>query len=286
VLISAQVLIECRKYDGYQEICLSLGSAWQSSEEHASSHHRMSFLSWTCQILIILLGSILPHLSSWKSERRTLVERFAHNIYIIIVVDALDAMVAGTQTWFDADARINSGFETNFNAQANKLRHAGRVFYHERYKPLRQLVQQCWEWFGAVTQKVRAPLLELRYNLTDMFMTRMTFNSGMIERRSPKTCVSRIDREGNVKFNPDLWNDILFFSTDQVRIHPFYFQSTALTLIVDRRVPHSLRQVLQTRVFRLREFHVGEWSTSSSSRRKSARISRRTLSFKAIPGIN
>jgi hypothetical protein len=42
----------------YLPICLSLGSASQSSKVHASSHQRMSFLSWTRQI------SNLAHLNS------------------------------------------------------------------------------------------------------------------------------------------------------------------------------------------------------------------------------
>ncbi|KAF8173614.1 hypothetical protein BJ912DRAFT_1078116 [Pholiota molesta] len=81
-----KVLIECRKYDDYQEICLSLGGT-----------------------------------SAWS-------------------------------IWLDAAARINRCFETNFNAQANKLHHAGTVFCLDWYKPLQPLVQQSWEWFGAVTE--------------------------------------------------------------------------------------------------------------------------------------
>ncbi|KAF8186734.1 hypothetical protein BJ912DRAFT_1032111 [Pholiota molesta] len=191
-----KVILECQKHDDYQE---SIRWLLSFIEEYAA-HGRDA------------AGQGKEHVSGLTDdetlnlcirELRTLLERFANNMSMDVIIDAVNALVDDARRdeglrrwWTDVDAYVHKvllepGYvlEPDCNTQANKLRESGRVFFQDKYKDhFNNLFSSIGKWFGAMGEDpINRQLGEDWARLTKHLL---------------------FDSEGSLKFKPELWNDV------------------------------------------------------------------------------
>jgi hypothetical protein len=150
--------MECQRHENYQESVTWLMSFIEEYVKHgrkiagARKDHTADSVTKD------------KNLKRATRELRTLLERFANNTSLDIVLDAIDAIIDDARrdeelrAWFsDVDAYIRKlllepGYviEPDCNNQANRLRESGRRFYDDKYKGhFDNLFNSMGTWFKA-----------------------------------------------------------------------------------------------------------------------------------------
>jgi len=150
--------MECQKHDNYQE-----SVTWLMSyiEEYAKHGRKIAGASKEHTADSVVKDKNLKRATR---ELRTLLERFANNTSIDIVLDATDAIIDDARrdeelrAWFsDFNTYIRKlllepGYviEPDCNNQAHRLRESGRQFYDDKYKGhFDNLFNSIGSWFKA-----------------------------------------------------------------------------------------------------------------------------------------
>ncbi|KAF9473113.1 hypothetical protein BDN70DRAFT_937687, partial [Pholiota conissans] len=191
-----KVILECQKHDDYQESIRWLLSFIEEYAKHGQG----------------AVGQGRNHVANITSddtfnlciaELRTLLERFANDVSMDVIIDAINALVDDArrdqdlrQWWSTVDGYVRKvllepGYilEPDCNTQANKLRDSGRFFYDEKYKDhFNNLFNSIGKWFGAMAED--------------------PINHQLGEDWARLTKDLLFDSEGSLKFKPELWNDI------------------------------------------------------------------------------
>ncbi|TFK35771.1 hypothetical protein BDQ12DRAFT_307288 [Crucibulum laeve] len=224
-----KVILECQKHDDYQA---SIRWLLSFIEEYAA-HVRTA--SSTATDTTAKPVASHPALTTSLNELRTLLERFANGQSMDVFIDSVNVLIddtrrdEGLRTWFkelDAYSRkvlLEPGYvlEPDCNTQARRLRDSGRQFYDEKYKShFDNLFDSLGVWFRALGDD---PL-----------------NKRFGEDWARLTKDLLFDDEGNLKFKPDLWNDIrkvilpqLIEKVGYIPIPRIEYTDDALDLVVE-----------------------------------------------------
>ncbi|TFK32241.1 hypothetical protein BDQ12DRAFT_659490 [Crucibulum laeve] len=224
-----KVILECQKHADYQQ---SIRWLLSFIEEYAA-HVRTA--SSTATDTTAKPVASHPALTTSLNELRTLLERFANGQSMDVFIDSVNVLIddtrrdEGLRTWFkelDAYSRkvlLEPGYvlEPDCNTQARRLRDSGRQFYDEKYKShFDNLFDSLGVWFRALGDD---PL-----------------NKRFGEDWARLTKDLLFDDEGNLKFKPDLWNDIrkvilpqLIEKVGYIPIPRIEYTDDALDLVVE-----------------------------------------------------
>ncbi|KAH8992986.1 hypothetical protein EDB92DRAFT_520703 [Lactarius akahatsu] len=188
-----KVVLECQKHHDYQE---SIRWLLASIEEYSSHGKHIARES----------GSTVAQdnvLHTATAQIRTLLERIANGKSMDIIIDAINALIDNARTdeefrrWFQSvgaysrKVLLEPGYvlEPKCNSEGREVRDSGRRFYDEKYKSqFDHLFDSIGTWFSAMGED------PLNKRFGDDW-ARLTHDL-------------LFDREGGLKFKPDLWMDI------------------------------------------------------------------------------
>ncbi|RPD78550.1 hypothetical protein L226DRAFT_543850 [Lentinus tigrinus ALCF2SS1-7] len=191
-----KVIYECQSHDDYQG---SMQWLLNFLEEYASHGRTVAGQGKDSHQQL----ASDPNLNTSLKEIRTLLERFANGRSLDTIGDAMRALYQDGQQderlrhWFrDVDEYVREvllqpGYvlDDQCNERANELRESGRQFYDDKYKGhFDNLMNSVTEWFGAWAED---PL-----------------NKQVGNNFAQLTKDLLLDRDGNLKFKPELWADI------------------------------------------------------------------------------
>jgi hypothetical protein len=190
-------IIECQKHQHYQE-------AIQWFLDHFKQYTTESRVNLTQAGGEYVRGaSAESNLNLAIAELRTLLERFANNKSLDLIIDAINALVddthrdQGLREWFksiDVYIRkilLDPGFvlEPKCDDEGNRLREKGKHFYDDKYREhFDYLFNSVGDWFKALGEDP----LNRQFGADWARLTRDLL----------------FDSEGSLKFKPHLWNDI------------------------------------------------------------------------------
>jgi len=188
-----KVILECQKHHDYQE---SIRWLLATIEDYSSQGKHIARES----------GSTIADdnvLHKATSQIRVLLERFANGTSMDIIIDAINNLIDDAKSdeefrqWFQSvgaysrKVLLEPGYvlEPMCNSEGLKVRDSGRRFYDEKYKAhFDHLFDSIGTWFSAMGED---PLNKRFGDDWARFTHDLLF-----------------DREGSLKFKPDLWMDI------------------------------------------------------------------------------
>ncbi|KAI9441014.1 hypothetical protein H4582DRAFT_2074783 [Lactarius indigo] len=188
-----KVILECQKHHDYQESIRWLLATIEEYSSHGKHIARES-------------GSTIAQdnvLHTATSQIRTLLERIANGKSMDIIIDAINNLIDHAKTdeefrrWFQSvgaysrKVLLEPGYvlEPRCNSEGRGVRDSGRRFYDEKYKSqFDHLFDSIGTWFSAMGED---PLNKRFGDDWARFTHDLLF-----------------DREGSLKFKPDLWMDI------------------------------------------------------------------------------
>lgn len=188
-----KVILECQKHHDYQE---SIRWLLATIEDYSRQGKHIARES----------GSTISDdnvLHKATSQIRILLERFANGKSMNIIIDAINTLIDDARSdeefrlWFQSvgaysrKVLLEPGYvlEPMCNSEGRKVRDSGRRFYDEKYKAhFDHLFDSIGTWFSAMGED---PLNKRFGDDWARFTHDLLF-----------------DREGSLKFKPDLWMDI------------------------------------------------------------------------------
>lgn len=192
-----KVIIECQKHDDYQESMRWLIGFF---EEYAR-HTRASTKDGAVSARDTFVKD--PALKRALDELRTLLERFANNTSLNIILDSIDTLIDDAnrddrlREWFQQidvfvrKALLEPGFilEDECNREAERLRDSGREFYEGKYKAhMDHLFNSVSTWFKAMGDD--------------------SLNKRFAQDWARLTNDLLFDSQGSLAFKSELWADI------------------------------------------------------------------------------
>ncbi|KAK2464849.1 hypothetical protein APHAL10511_003148 [Amanita phalloides] len=192
-----KVIIECQKHDDYQE---SMSWLLDLIEEYAKHGRKAAKGSVDGTKNAFITDAKLKRAID---ELRTLLERFANNTSLNLVIDAMDALIddaykdEGLRHWFQdvnvyaRQVLLEPGYvlEDQCNKDAERLRESGREFYDVKYKDhFNDLFSSTGTWFKEMGED---PL-----------------NKRFGEDWARLTKDLLFDSEGSLAFKSELWQDV------------------------------------------------------------------------------
>lgn len=188
-----KVILECQKHHDYQESIRWLLTTIEEYSSHGKHIARET-------------GSTVADnnvLHTATTQIRTLLERFANGKSMDIIIDAINTLIDDAKDdeefrrWFQSvgaysrKVLLEPGYvlEQKCNSEGCEIRDSGRHFYDEKYKShFDHLFDSIGTWFSSMSED---PLNQRFGDDWARFTRDLLF-----------------DREGSLKFKPDLWMDI------------------------------------------------------------------------------